>query len=61
MTDRQNRANGVNARPQRNQPAMDAGKLVFLDESGVNTGMTRLYGRGKAGARVVDYVPDVRF
>jgi transposase len=40
---------------------MDAGKLVFLDESGVNTGMTRLYGRGELGARVVDYVPDVRF
>jgi transposase len=40
---------------------MDAEKLVFLDESGVNTGMTRLYGRGKPGARLVDYVPDVRF
>ncbi len=36
-------------------------KLVFLDESGVNTGMTKLYGRAWKGNRVVDYVPDVRF
>jgi transposase len=34
---------------------------VFLDESGVNTGMTRLYGRSKGSKRVVDYVPDVRY
>jgi transposase len=34
---------------------------VFLDESGVNTGMTRLYGRAKSNERVVDYVPDVRY
>lgn len=40
---------------------MDASKLVFLDESGVNTGMTRLYGRGIDGKRVVEYTPDVRF
>jgi transposase len=40
---------------------MDASKLVFLDESGVNTGMTRLYGRGARGERVNDYVPNVRF
>jgi transposase len=32
-----------------------------LDESGVNTGMTRLYGRALNGNRVNDYVPDVRF
>jgi len=36
-------------------------KLVFLDESSVNTGMTRLYGRGFEGEKVVDYTPDVRF
>jgi transposase len=41
--------------------AIDANKLVFLDESSINIGMTRLYGRGKGKARVVDYVPDVRF
>jgi len=40
---------------------MDTSKLVFLDESSVNTGMTRLYGRGRHGVRVVDYTPDVRF
>ncbi len=31
--------------------------LVFLDESGVNTDLTRPYGRGKAGERVVDHTP----
>jgi transposase len=40
---------------------MDAAKLVFLDESSVNTGMTRLYGRCTSGERVIDYTPDVRF
>jgi transposase len=40
---------------------MDINKLVFLDESGVNTGMTRLYGRSTSDERVIDYVPDVRF
>lgn len=40
---------------------MDANKLVFLDESGINTGMTRLYGRSTRGKRVDDYVPNVRF
>lgn len=40
---------------------MDISKLVFLDESGVNTGMTRLYGRGLKGDRVIDYTPDARF
>lgn len=45
----------------KNQKTIDATKLIFLDESGVNTGMTRLYGRALNGERVVDYVPDVRF
>jgi transposase len=40
---------------------MDSTKLVFLDECGVNTGMTRLYGRGPKNERVVDAVPDTRF
>lgn len=40
---------------------MDISRLIFLDESGVNTGMTRLYGRGLRGERVIDYTPDVRF
>lgn len=43
------------------QQAMNSNQLVFLDECGVNTGMTRLYGRAKGQVRVVDYVPDVRF
>jgi transposase len=43
------------------QGNLDASKLVFLDESGVNTGMTRLYGRAIGGNRVVDYTPDIRF
>jgi len=36
-------------------------KLVFLDESSVNCGMTRIYGRAKSGKRVNEYVPDIRF
>ena len=40
---------------------MDVNSLIFLDETGTNTGMTRLYGRAVEGERVVDYVPDVRF
>jgi len=31
--------------------------LVFLDESGVTTSLTRLYGRAPRGVRVVDHVP----
>lgn len=32
-------------------------KLVYLDESGVNTDMTRIYGRAIGGARAVDHTP----
>ena len=32
-------------------------KLVFLDESGVNIGLTRTYGRSIGKIRVIDYVP----
>lgn len=32
-------------------------KLVFLDESGVNTNMTRIYGRSLGGNRSVDKAP----
>ena len=46
---------------QKAQPDMDIDKLVFLDESSINTGMTRLYGRSARGERIVDYAPDVRF
>jgi transposase len=40
---------------------MSVDNLVFLDETGINTGMTRLYGRAVSSKRVVDYTPDVRF
>ena len=36
-------------------------RLVFIDESGAKTNMTRLYGRAKAGHRVVDDVPSGRW
>lgn len=35
----------------------DVNKLVFLDESGVNINMTRIYGWGIGGNRVVDNAP----
>jgi len=43
------------------QEEMDAASIVFLDETGINIGMTRLYGRALGEERVIDYVPDVRF
>ena len=36
---------------------MDLQRLVFIDESGAKTNMTRLYGRAKAGARARDDTP----
>ena len=43
------------------QETVDPKNLIFLDECGINTGMTRLYGRAPKEERVVDAVPDVRF
>jgi len=40
---------------------MDSSKLIFIDETSINTSMTRLYGRAEGGDRVIDYIPDVRF
>jgi transposase len=37
--------------------ALDLQRLKFVDESGVNLAMTRLYGRAPAGRRVVGSVP----
>jgi transposase len=37
--------------------AVDPGKLVFVDESGINTSMTRARGRGLPGVRVEGAVP----
>lgn len=36
---------------------VDPAQLVFLDESGAKTNMTRLYGRAQGGGRCVDYTP----
>jgi transposase len=41
--------------------AVDPADLVFLDESGVTTSMTRLYGRAPKGQRVPDTVPHGRW
>jgi transposase len=46
---------------RNNQAQLNSDKLIFIDESSINTGMTRLYGRAINGERVVDYTPDVRF
>jgi len=39
------------------QGGLDAARLVFIDESGAKTNLTRLRGRARAGQRVVDYAP----
>lgn len=36
---------------------IDPNNLVFVDESGINLGMTRLYGRAKSGERLYDCCP----
>jgi transposase len=41
----------------REQGLLDPAKLVFIDETSVNTNMVRLYGRCPCGARLVDHVP----
>jgi len=41
----------------REQPWLDVTKLVFIDETGVSTNMTRLYGRAPKGERVHDAAP----
>jgi transposase len=41
----------------REQGLLDPAKLVFIDETSVNTSMVRLYGRGPCGERLVDHVP----
>ena len=35
----------------------DLEKLVFIDESGAKTNMTRRYGRALRGLRLIDHVP----
>jgi len=43
------------------QKGINVTSTYWLDETGVNCGMTRLYGRALSNERVNDYVPDVRF
>jgi hypothetical protein len=38
-------------------PSLDPDKLVFLDESGVKTNMTRLRGRARHGLRLFAHAP----
>lgn len=42
---------------QEDQPALDPAKLVFVDETGTATNMTRLRGRCRRGERLVGRVP----
>lgn len=45
------------ARWRAEQAALDAERLVFIDETGTTTNMARLYGRAKRGQRVIGRVP----
>jgi transposase len=40
---------------------MDVSNTYWLDQSSINCGMTRLYGRALPNERINEYVPDVRF
>ena len=42
---------------KKSQSVLDLTKLVFIDESGAKTTMTRLYGRAQAGQRAADDTP----
>lgn len=39
------------------QPGLDPQRLVFIDETGANTKMVRLYGRSPKGARLIAQAP----
>ena len=39
------------------QKTVDARRLIFLDEAGLKTNMTRLYGRARGGSRCLDSAP----
>ena len=41
----------------REQGLLDSSRLVFIDETSVNTNMTRPCGRGRRGERVIGRVP----
>lgn len=42
---------------RQNQPSLDIEHLVFLDETGTTTNMTRRYGRADGGRRCIAAVP----
>ncbi|MGO9996305.1 MAG: IS630 family transposase [Acetobacteraceae bacterium] len=42
---------------RENQPTLDAGRLIFIDETWTKTNMVRLYGWAEVGHRLVDAVP----
>ena len=42
---------------KRKQPRLDPKKLIFIDETGTSTNMTRLRGRCRRGQRLVAQVP----
>lgn len=42
---------------REDQPELDAGRLIFIDETWAKTNMTRLRGRAPIGARLIDKVP----
>jgi transposase len=41
----------------REQASLDPDKIVFIDETGTNTAMTRLHGRCERGARLIGRAP----
>ena len=45
------------AKWKQEQPRLDASKIVFIDETGTSTNMTRLRGRCPLGKRLVAKVP----
>ena len=55
----QSRPDVAQARAQwrEDQPAWDARRLVFIDETALNTKMARLYGRSPIGQRCLGSVP----
>ena len=46
---------------KENQADVDTSTTYWLDQTSINAGMTRLYGRALSNERVYEYVPDVRF
>ncbi len=55
----QNRPNVAKARTEwrENQPSLNPGKLIFIDETWTKTNMVRLYGRSECGTRLIDTSP----